>query len=163
MVTASRRKRLLYSDLHTQRHVVSAPFARNPEVADHTIRPGFGVCHNGERAGPLLVVPPARCVILDTGRSDAMMPSAVPPDEPPISDLQPISAATIKIDAAIVEETRAASLWVARITRIVGAACLLLALVEWAGRPGHLRTVLALLTIALFAAILHSYTFEDVG
>jgi hypothetical protein len=58
---------------------------------------------------------------------------------------------------------RRATIWVSRATSLIGAICLFLALLEWAGRPGHLRTVLALLVIAMFAAILHSYTFEDGG
>jgi hypothetical protein len=56
---------------------------------------------------------------------------------------------------------RRATIWVSRATSFIGAVCLLLALLEWATRPGHLRTVLALLVVAMFAAILHSYTFED--
>src|SRR5947209_969060 len=59
------------------------------------------------------------------------------------------------------EAQERATRWVAHITSIVGAACLLAALVYWAWHPGHLRTVLALLIVAMFAAILHSYTFED--
>jgi hypothetical protein len=39
--------------------------------------------------------------------------------------------------------------------------CLVAALVLWALRANHYRPVLALLTIAMFAAILHSYTFEN--
>ncbi len=58
-------------------------------------------------------------------------------------------------------EDRDASVWVGRITSIIGLICLGLALVEWEVRPGHLRTVLALLTIAMFAAILNSYSFEN--
>jgi hypothetical protein len=38
---------------------------------------------------------------------------------------------------------------------------LLLALVAWLARHGHYRLVLAFLIVALFASILHSYTFED--
>ena len=69
-----------------------------------------------------------------------------------------------KMNGASVEDAqreRRAAVWVSRATSLIGAVCLLLALLEWAGRPGHLRTVLALLVVAMFAAILHSYTFEN--
>jgi hypothetical protein len=58
---------------------------------------------------------------------------------------------------------RLATIWVARITSIVGLLCLAFALAVWYVRPGHYRFVLALLTVAMFAAILHSYTFENGG
>lgn len=58
---------------------------------------------------------------------------------------------------------RLATVWVSRVTSVVGLICLALALVEWALRPNHYRLVLALLTVAMFAAILHSYTFENGG
>lgn len=56
-----------------------------------------------------------------------------------------------------------ATLWVSRVTSAVGAICLALALTLWLLRPEHYRLVLALLTVAMFAAILHSYTFENGG
>lgn len=74
------------------------------------------------------------------------------------------SAASTQPPVAIppveVIQGRPATVWAGRIARVVGAMCLLAALLEWATRPGHLRPVLALLIIAMFAAILHSYTFE---
>ena len=54
-----------------------------------------------------------------------------------------------------------ASVWVSRITGIGGGFCLLVALSYWYLRPGHYRPVLILLTIAMFASILHSYVFEN--
>jgi hypothetical protein len=54
-----------------------------------------------------------------------------------------------------------ASVWVSRITGIGGGFCLLVALSYWFARPGHYRPVLILLTIAMFASILHSYVFEN--
>jgi hypothetical protein len=53
------------------------------------------------------------------------------------------------------------SVWVNRITGIGGVICLLFALSYWFIRPGHYRPVLILLTIAMFASILHSYVFEN--
>lgn len=55
------------------------------------------------------------------------------------------------------------SVWVSRLTGAVGAIFLLLALAAWLFRPGHYRLVLALLIVALFASIIHSYTFENGG
>jgi hypothetical protein len=54
-----------------------------------------------------------------------------------------------------------ASVWVSRITGIGGGFCLLVALSYWFARPGHYRPVLILLTVAMFASILHSYVFEN--
>lgn len=54
-----------------------------------------------------------------------------------------------------------ASIWVSRITGIGGGFCLLVALSYWFARPGHYRPVLILLTVAMFASILHSYVFEN--
>ena len=48
-----------------------------------------------------------------------------------------------------------------RITAVVGVACLVIALTVWATRHGHYRLVLAFLVVAMFCAILHSYTFEN--
>lgn len=56
---------------------------------------------------------------------------------------------------------RIAAVWVSRLTGIVSAVFVVMALVVWAGRHGHYRLVLAFLVIAMFAAILHSYTFEN--
>ena len=56
---------------------------------------------------------------------------------------------------------RRVTLWVNRMTGIIGAVFLLLALMAWLARHGHYRLVLAFLIVALFASILHSYTFED--
>jgi hypothetical protein len=54
-----------------------------------------------------------------------------------------------------------ASVWVSRITGVGGGICLLIALSYWFARPGHYRAVLILLTVAMFASILHSYVFEN--
>ncbi len=87
-----------------------------------------------------------------------MMQSTSPlPGVAPGTDDQGVSSPT----AGMSTHDRMAAIWVGRITRVIGAICLALALIEWAFRQGHYRTVLALLTIAMFAAILHSYTFED--
>jgi uncharacterized membrane protein len=57
---------------------------------------------------------------------------------------------------------RTTTVWVSRLTGIVSAIFVILALLVWAGRQGHhYRLVLAFLVIAMFAAILHSYTFEN--
>jgi hypothetical protein len=56
---------------------------------------------------------------------------------------------------------RRVTLMVNRITGLVGAVFLLLALITWIARHGHYRLVLAFLVVALFASVLHSYTFED--
>jgi hypothetical protein len=77
-----------------------------------------------------------------------------------IAEPRPIQPIPVRSDVA---PGRRANLWVARITTLIGLACLVLALVEWAIRPNHYRLVLALLVIAMFAAILHSYTFENGG
>jgi hypothetical protein len=56
---------------------------------------------------------------------------------------------------------RAASVWVSRLTGIVGLIILVIALLEWLFRHGHFRLILALFTVAMFCAILHSYVFEE--
>lgn len=56
---------------------------------------------------------------------------------------------------------RAATIWVSRITGAVGVLFLILALIFWQARPGHYRLVLACLIVALFASILHAYTFDN--
>jgi hypothetical protein len=55
---------------------------------------------------------------------------------------------------------RAATVWVSRLTFALGVLTLIAALATWAGREGHYRFVLALLIVAMFAAILHSYTCD---
>jgi hypothetical protein len=59
------------------------------------------------------------------------------------------------------EPERLATIWVSRITGLVSALFVLLALAVWEFRHGHYRLVLGCLVIAMFAAILHSYTFEN--
>jgi uncharacterized membrane protein len=54
-----------------------------------------------------------------------------------------------------------ATVWVSRFTFLAGGLCLLMALSIWLWRPNHYRLVLVLLTVAMFAAILHSYTMEN--
>ncbi len=109
------------------------------------------------RAGPPCVVRAVRLVIFSARWLKPMMQSTSPlAGIAPDLDTQGVSAPT-----ALTIEDRIATIWVGRITRIVGAICLVLAIIEWAFRQGHYRTVLALLTLAMFAAILHSYTFED--
>jgi hypothetical protein len=63
------------------------------------------------------------------------------------------------IDAS--QHERPATVWVSRITGIVGGIILLVALFEWFFRHGHFRLILALFTVAMFCAILHSYVFEE--
>jgi hypothetical protein len=77
----------------------------------------------------------------------------------PLTDVGP--DADTDVVSSEIGRDRVATIWVAYATRIIGAICLALALLEWAFRSGHYRPVLALLTVAMFAAILHSYTFED--
>ena len=66
-----------------------------------------------------------------------------------------------QLGAAQLPAERAATIWVSRLTGIFGSIMLVIALLEWFVRHGHLRLVLALLTVAMFCAILHSYVFED--
>jgi hypothetical protein len=78
--------------------------------------------------------------------------------------LENIPSSTVSLEPVSPDtdlQHRPATVWVSRITSVVGAICLGLALLLWATRHGHYRPVLALLTVAMFAAILHSYTFED--
>jgi hypothetical protein len=82
----------------------------------------------------------------------------------PLTPFKPEPLIEVEEDAAApVDATvdRIATIWVSRITSVVGLLCLAIALAVWAYRPGHYRFVLALLTVAMFAAILHSYTFEN--
>jgi hypothetical protein len=82
---------------------------------------------------------------------------------PSLSDLPARIDQAEEIAPADAPRERRARIWVSRASGFLGALCLLLALLEWAIRPTHLRTVLALLVIAMFAAIIHSYMFEDGG
>lgn len=77
----------------------------------------------------------------------------VSPDEMSADGHGPISS--------IDQSDHLASVWVSRITGIGGGMCLLIALSYWFARPGHYRPVLILLTVAMFASILHSYVFEN--
>ncbi len=82
---------------------------------------------------------------------------------PSLTEITPI-ANHEEVDLESSEELtpeRRVTLWVNRLTGVVGAIFLLLALVAWLARHGHYRLVLAFLIVALFASILHSYTFED--
>jgi hypothetical protein len=86
---------------------------------------------------------------------------------PPLTGTGPVdseqhSLIEVVPDEAVPEE-RTATVWVSRITFVVGAAFLMLALLAWLFRHGHNRLVLALLIVALVASILHSYTFENGG
>lgn len=77
----------------------------------------------------------------------------IPPDEMSVEGLAPI------LDGD--QADHFASVWVSRVTGIGGGFCLLVALSYWFARPGHYRPVLILLTVAMFASILHSYVFEN--
>jgi len=68
---------------------------------------------------------------------------------------------TVDLRAVPQSPDRSPTVWVSRITAVVGAACLFGALVVWHYHTNHYRLVLALLIVAMFAAILHSYVFED--
>jgi hypothetical protein len=86
---------------------------------------------------------------------------------PPLTGTDPVTSEQhrhieVVPDEAVPEE-RPATIWVSRITFVVGAAFLVLALLAWLFRHGHNRLVLALLIVALVASILHSYTFENGG
>jgi len=65
------------------------------------------------------------------------------------------------LDAVEMSQERLTTVWVSRVTSVVGGICLLCGLALWLVRPEHYRLVLVLLTIARFAAILNSYTFEN--
>jgi len=68
---------------------------------------------------------------------------------------------TLDLRAVPQSAERSPTIWVSRITGVVGAVCLIGALSIWSYRPYHYRLVLALLIVSMFAAILHSYVFED--
>jgi hypothetical protein len=92
------------------------------------------------------------------GTSRAMMQNT-PPLTPVPDDTGTLEVENIQ--SLEQPEERAATVWVSRLTGIVGGVILLIALVEWFTRHGHYRLLLALLTVAMFCAILHSYVFED--
>jgi L-asparagine transporter-like permease len=69
-----------------------------------------------------------------------------------------------QIEIEEVQETQTvdvATMWASRITGAVCAVFLPLALVTWAVHQNHYRLVLAFLIVAMLAAILHSYTFDN--
>jgi predicted RND superfamily exporter protein len=84
--------------------------------------------------------------------------------KPPIMNIPPEADNEDEIGGtAEAAQQRIATVWVSRLTSIVGGICLVVALVLWLVRPEHYRLVLAFLVVAMFAAILHSYTFENGG
>ncbi len=68
---------------------------------------------------------------------------------------------TVDLRAVPQSAEHSPTIWVSRITAVVGAVCLFSALFIWQHRQYHYRWVLALLIVAMFAAIIHSYVFED--
>ena len=90
-------------------------------------------------------------------RLSLMQNARRPTEVPPPTEVKPSNGAA---PVSVVPE-RLATQWVSRATAIVGMLVLLAALVNWAARPGHYRITLALLVVAMFCAILHSYTFEN--
>jgi cytochrome bd-type quinol oxidase subunit 1 len=82
-------------------------------------------------------------------------------DSPTIVNISPKPEGIEEVETVDLAPERLANIWVGRITSIVGGICLTLALMLWLIRPDHYRPVLALLVVAMFAAILHSYTFDD--
>ena len=82
------------------------------------------------------------------------------PTGPPVSSTE-ITADGLLPDGEPGPADHVATVWVSRITGIGGGLCLLIALSYWFARPGHYRPVLILLTVAMFASILHSYVFEN--
>ena len=80
---------------------------------------------------------------------------------PPVIEVPPPDDEDL--GAAETAPERMATVWLSRISGIVGGICLAMALTLWLLRPEHYRTVLGLLTIAMFAAVLHTYTFENGG
>ena len=82
-------------------------------------------------------------------------------DTPPIIHMPPHAAdPRVEVDEAD-ESLDRGTLWVSRISRIIGGITLLAALFIWLFHQGHYRLVLVLLVIAMFASIIHAYTFED--
>lgn len=82
---------------------------------------------------------------------------------PSLTEIAPIvnDKETVSEFPDVFAPERRVTVWVNRLTGLIGAVFLLLALVAWFSRHGHYRLVLALLIVALFSSILHSYTFED--
>ncbi|MGI8825493.1 MAG: hypothetical protein ACR2JC_07595 [Chloroflexota bacterium] len=74
--------------------------------------------------------------------------------QPVRNEIDPADQATIELEIEVVN-------WYRRITGAVGGSFLFAALLYWAARPGHYRPVLVLLIVAMLAAILHTYAFED--
>lgn len=72
------------------------------------------------------------------------------------NEIDPTDQTTVQIEIEVVN-------WYRRITGIVSGVFVALAMLTWALRPYHYRPLLALFTIAMMAAILHSYAFEDGG
>jgi hypothetical protein len=75
--------------------------------------------------------------------------------------LTPVDQESVAAESAEITPERTAAVWVNRFTGLIGVVFLALALVAWFTRHGHYRLVLAFLIVALFASILHSYTFEN--
>jgi hypothetical protein len=82
----------------------------------------------------------------------------VPVPEPALTEV--IVGDEVAVENIPSPEDRATA-WVNRLTLIVGAVFLMLALGAWYFRQHHYRLVLALLVVALFASIIHSYTFNN--
>lgn len=82
---------------------------------------------------------------------------------PPLTEVSniPDDEGLIEDQVAELAPGREATIWVSRITFIVGAIFLGLALLAWLFRQHHYRLVLAFLIVALFASILHSYVVEN--
>ncbi len=81
-----------------------------------------------------------------------------------LENTRPLEDISIQPPGAVVvpqAPERVAAVWVSRVTGIISALFVLIALALWASRHGHYRLVLAFLVVAMFAAILHSYTFEN--
>lgn len=70
-------------------------------------------------------------------------------------------AVDLRPDGALAPRERAATVWVSRLTGLVGAVALVVALVVWFARYGHYRFVLALFTVAMFCAIVHTYVMDE--
>jgi hypothetical protein len=79
--------------------------------------------------------------------------------KPPLQELQVETRAMSDVETP----ERLATIWVSRLTGAISAIFVLIALALWASRHGHYRLVLAFLVVAMFAAILHTYTFENGG
>jgi hypothetical protein len=80
---------------------------------------------------------------------------------PPLTEVRHVQIDVNGGPPGFFSQQRVETVWVSRITGILGAAFLIIALTFWTFRPGHLRLVLAFLVLAMFAAVLHSYTFDS--